>query len=73
MKERKYWVDYTKTSGIYFVILGHFTLKNATAESFIYSFQLPMFFVLSGFLSNLIINKYFPFMLGKKKLAASPK
>lgn len=48
-KERLYWIDWMKAIGMYFIIVGHiFPLGN----EYIYVFSVPLFFVISGFLSH---------------------
>lgn len=48
------WIDYAKTIGIFFVVLGHALSYNipdeATFRNFIYLFHMPLFFFISGFL-----------------------
>lgn len=44
------WVDWMKVFGIYCVILGHYSLVDSTFTHWIYSFHMPLFFILSGFL-----------------------
>lgn len=48
MKERFLWVDYTKLIGIYLVVLGHLQFISDSLMTWIYSFHMPLFFVLSG-------------------------
>ncbi len=56
-KNRIYWIDLAKTFGIVLVFYGHiieqFSLLGSNAASmqfkFIYSFHMPLFFMLSGF------------------------
>ena len=43
------WVDWMKALGIYLIVLGHFY---SVGEKFIYVFHVPLFFVISGFLSR---------------------
>ena len=43
------WIDCLKALGIYLVILGH-TLKDSYLSVWIYSFHMPLFFILSGYL-----------------------
>lgn len=52
MTTNKYfeWVDWAKVIGIYLMVLGHGGLVNADIRQFIFSFHMPLFFVLSGFL-----------------------
>lgn len=47
---RYYWIDTCKTIGLLLVILGHGRLFPDTYQQFIYSFHMPLFFVLSGLL-----------------------
>ena len=44
------WVDWAKVIGIYLMVLGHGGLVNADIRQFIFSFHMPLFFILSGFL-----------------------
>lgn len=44
------WVDWGKAIGIWLVILGHGNLVDAECRQLIYSFHMPLFFVLSGYL-----------------------
>lgn len=43
-------IDYVKVIGIWLVILGHFF--PGLIKSFIFSFHVPLFFIISGFLDN---------------------
>lgn len=43
------WIDWMKALGIYLVVLGHFY---SFGEKFIYVFHIPLFFLISGFLSK---------------------
>ena len=43
------WIDWMKALGIYLVVLGHFY---SFGEKFIYVFHIPLFFLISGFLSR---------------------
>lgn len=44
------WIDWVKTFGLILVILGHGDLVSESVQKYIYSFHMPLFFVLSGFL-----------------------
>lgn len=44
------WVDWAKFFGIYLVVLGHGGLISTNATQYIYSFHMPLFFILSGYL-----------------------
>lgn len=48
MKERIDWVDTAKGWGIFFIILTHIDFK--TFSGWLYSFHVPLFFFISGFL-----------------------
>jgi len=64
-RTRIVWIDWMKVIGMYFIILGHFFPPGYV---YIYIFNVPVFFVISGFLAkkedyqlkfwNKIINKY---------------
>ncbi len=41
------WVDWMKVIGMYFIIVGHFF---PVGNAFVYSFNVPLFFLISGFL-----------------------
>ena len=45
-----HWVDIYKGLGIVFVVLGHVFYDNYIGQ-WIYSFHMPMFFILYGYLS----------------------
>ena len=49
------WVDWMKAFGIYLVVLGHFY---SIGEKFIYVFHVPLFFVISGFLSKKVNDNH---------------
>ena len=49
-KKRIEYIDIAKGIGIIFVISGHLLNKNSAPYAFIYSFHMPLFFVLSGLL-----------------------
>jgi len=50
MTERVKWIDFSKVIGIWLVVLGHMGLANATIINIIYSFHMPLFFFISGYL-----------------------
>lgn len=49
------WIDSLKGIGIFLVVLGHATIDNK-AFSYIFSFHMPLFFFISGYLFD--FNKY---------------
>lgn len=52
MIKRILWIDYTKAFLIYLVVLGHASLQSSVLLNFIYSFHVPAFFVISGYLDK---------------------
>ena len=46
------WIDLAKVIGIFLVIYGHGNLANQHIKEFIYTFHMPLFFVLSGLIYN---------------------
>lgn len=48
-EERIQWIDIAKGIGIILVIIGHVSV-NQNINNFIYSFHMPLFFIISGFL-----------------------
>lgn len=64
---RLLWVDNAKVIGIYLVILGHGQLTS-THTNFIYSFHMPLFFMLSGYLFNESKYPTYRYFLKKKCL-----
>jgi acyltransferase len=50
MSEQRFvWADWARALGIFLVILGHFPLQNNSVMVFIFSFHMPLFFILSGY------------------------
>jgi len=49
VQNRLIWIDYAKFIGIYLVIIGH-TPLNSSIINFIYTFHMPLFFLISGYL-----------------------
>lgn len=47
VNKRMNWLDWMKTIGMYLIVYGHYT---SYAHEFIYTFSVPLFFVMSGFL-----------------------
>ena len=50
MKERRIWIDWMKVLGMLFIVWGHFTPN--IMHNFIYAFNVPLFFCISGALTN---------------------
>ena len=60
MKKRIEWIDICRGLAIILVIIGHSNLETGMAfnlKSIIYSFHMPLFFVLSGYLFYNIKDK----------------
>lgn len=55
-KNRIRWVDLAKGIAILLVIIGH-TVDNKVIIGVIYSFHMPLFFILSGYTATLSLNK----------------
>jgi acyltransferase len=59
--DRIMWIDIARGIGIILVIIGHVS-RNQELQNFIYSFHMPLFFMLSGFLykhkENFVKNKF---------------
>ena len=49
IESRIYWIDYCKVFAIFCVILGHMSI-NSYALNYIFSFHMPLFFFISGYL-----------------------
>ena len=47
-KKRLNYLDYAKGIGILLVVLGH--IYNNSVKLWIYSFHMPLFFIISGYL-----------------------
>ena len=48
IQQRKIWVDWAKALGMYTIIYGHCFPE--TMSNFIYAFNVPVFFIISGYL-----------------------
>lgn len=73
MRHRVHWIDVLKGIGIFLVIMGH-TIKDTYVYNWIYSFHMPLFFFLSGFLieQKPKIDSYKIFLLQKCKSLLLP-
>lgn len=47
--KRLVWIDWMKALGMYFIVAGHFF---SIYHKYIYIFSVPVFFIISGFLTN---------------------
>ena len=52
MNTRENWIDWAKTIGILLVVMGHLDTSLVEANTLISAFHMPLFFVISGYLSN---------------------
>lgn len=52
MKERNKTIDNAKGIGIILVIAGHLFTKDSIPFMYIFSFHMPLFFIISGYLMN---------------------
>lgn len=52
--KRMEWIDVAKGLGLVLTILGHLLYSGtwSTLNKFIYSFHMPMYFILSGFVAH---------------------
>ena len=48
-----HWVDAMKTMGMFFIIYGHLF---SYGYSYVYAFNVPVFFILSGFVLTIAYN-----------------
>lgn len=68
MEQRRIlWLDQLKAVGFFFVILGHMQMPGG-AIRWIYSFHMPLFFLVSGFTFNLQKTAETPFRVQVPKL-----
>ena len=56
-KNRIDYFDIAKGMGMILVIIGHMPLKNRYLINFIYSFHMPLFFIISGYFFKYRENK----------------
>lgn len=52
MNKHLYWIDLAKVIGLYFMILGHGNMVSDEFRCYIYSFHMPLFFIISGLLTK---------------------
>ena len=53
-KDHEEWIDISKGIAVVLVVLGHFWYRSdlSLLNQIIYSFHVPLFFILSGYLIN---------------------
>lgn len=59
--QRQTWADNAKFIGIALMVLGHNSLASQPLNDFIYSFHMPLFFLLSGYFASTKIILFFCF------------
>lgn len=60
-KGREHWIDGLKTIGMFYIVLGHLAI-NTDLKNYIYSFHVPLFFFVSGYLFNSVkYNRFWDF------------
>lgn len=65
LKQRINWIDWAKVFAIYLVALGHLLSKTGSEGyifNFIYSFHMPFFFFISGYLFRIKENGFVDFL-----------
>lgn len=75
-KKRLNWVDWAKTFGIFLVVFGHSFNPSSSEWSWelellnlIYSFHMPLFFFLSGYLFKVKETNFGDYLWGGGKIA----
>lgn len=71
MKERIHWIDISKGIAIICVFLGHTISSPSELSYFVYSFHMPLFFLLSGYCFS-VKRKFGDFILTKLKTIILP-
>jgi len=61
---RLFWLDNLKAAGVFFVALGHI-LPESYLKQYIYSFHVPLFFFISGYLFDRSKYTFMPFVKRK--------
>lgn len=56
MKKRVAWIDISKGIAILLMIIGHEISGRSSLYGFIFSFHMPLFFILSGYTAKLVKN-----------------
>lgn len=63
--KRRESIDMAKALAIIFVILGHILPKESVLKQYIYSFHMPMFFILTGIVLKYKENEKLLFFIKK--------
>lgn len=60
IKDRLYWIDWTKFFLIYLMVIGHIGNPNSLLHDWLYTFHMGAFFIVSGFLykKTTIVNDF---------------
>ena len=56
--ERQYWIDVAKCIGIFLIVFGHLPTSDFLV-SFLWTFHVPLFFFISGFLNKSVSSEAF--------------
>ena len=48
-KKREIWIDLSKCIAIILMMLGHYEAYGSGLRNFIFSFHMPLFYILSGY------------------------
>ena len=75
LKQRINWIDWAKVFAIYLVVLGHLLSKTGREGyifNFIYSFHMPFFFFISGYLFTIKENNFRSFLKGSIRSLLAP-
>ena len=71
MVERIKWIDICKGIGIILMMVGHYAYTPSWLKDIIYSFHMPLFFILSGYLANVRITakskSFFNYIVAKNR------
>lgn len=61
-KRREIWADNAKFIGITLMLIGHNSLTSNEAFNFIYTFHMPLFFILSGYFASGKRESFIPYL-----------
>lgn len=71
MNKHLYWIDFAKVIGLYLMVLGHGNMVSDDLRCYIYSFHMPLFFVISGLFAKDYIERI-PVIKGSFKTLMIP-